>query len=212
MRRPLWRVPTAGDGTPCPTVGNRYRDWKKGGHGDVDLDRAIVESCDVFFYRLSVDLGIERIRGTLVDFGIGVPTGIDLSGESSGLAPSPAWKEAVRGQPWYPGETLITGIGQGYTLATPLASSLPAASALGTHGVRMRPQVVLRRESGDGGGSEILTPEIAGDHQDRRGRGPGKPGHRGDGRRGSTAPGARRDWRVRAPPTAWRARPGPPRW
>lgn len=158
---------TALEGAYCggwyslPDSRHRYRDWKKGGHGDVDLDRAIVESCDVFFYRLSVDLGIERIRGTLVDFGIGVPTGIDLFGESSGLVPSPAWKEAVRGQPWYPGETLITGIGQGYTLATPLQLA-SAASALGTHGVRMRPQVVLRRESGDGRGSEFLIPEIAG--------------------------------------------------
>ena len=158
---------TASAGTFCggwyslPDSRHRYRDWKKGGHGDVDLSRAIVESCDVFFYRLALDLGIDRIHDILVNFGIGIPTGIDLSGESSGLAPSPAWKEEVQGQPWYPGETLITGIGQGYTLATPLQLA-SAAAALGTRGVRLRPQVVLRQESGNGGESEALIPEIVG--------------------------------------------------
>ena len=130
-------VDTASQGSYCggwyslPDSTHRYRDWKKGGHGELDLSRAIVESCDVFFYRLALDLGIERMHGTFADFGFGSLTGVDLSGESSGLAPSRAWKEAIRGQPWYPGETLITGIGQGYMLATPLQLA-SAAAALGT--------------------------------------------------------------------------------
>ena len=158
---------TASEGSFCggwyslPDSTHRYRDWKTGGHGEVDLSRAIVESCDVFFYRLALDLGIERIHRTLVDFGFGSPTGIDLPRESSGLAPSRAWKEAARGEPWYPGETLITGIGQGYVLTTPLQLA-SAAAALGTRGVRLRPQVVLRQQRGGEGESSVLTPEIAG--------------------------------------------------
>ena len=158
---------TAAKGSYCggwfslPDSTHRYRDWKKGGHGEVDLDRAIVESCDVFFYRLALDLGIARMHGTFTNFGFGRPTGIDLPGESSGLAPSRDWKESVRGQPWYPGETLITGIGQGYLLTTPLQLA-SAAAVLGTRGVRLRPQVVLRHETDEGDDAGILIPEITG--------------------------------------------------
>lgn len=158
---------TASKGSYCggwyslPDSTHRYRDWKKEGHGELDLSRAIIESCDVFFYRLALELGIERMHGTFADFGFGSPTGIDLPGESSGLAPSRAWKEAVRGQPWYPGETLITGIGQGYVLTTPLQLASVAA-ALGTRGVRLRPQVVLRREADGENEDSILIPEIMG--------------------------------------------------
>ncbi len=144
-----------------PDSTHRYRDWKKDGHGRVDLDRAIVESCDVFFYQLALDLGIERMHGALADFGIGSPTGVDLPGESAGLAPSRAWKEAARGEHWFPGETVITGIGQGYVLATPLQLA-SAAAALGTRGVRLRPQVVLRREGSGGEDASTLIPEITG--------------------------------------------------
>ena len=158
---------TASKGSYCggwyslPGSTHRYRDWKKEGHGELDLSRAIIESCDVFFYRLALDLGIERMYGTFTDFGFGSPTGVDLPGESSGLAPSRAWKEAVRGQPWYPGETLITGIGQGYVLTTPLQLA-SAAAALGTRGVRLRPQVVLRRKADGENEDSILIPEIMG--------------------------------------------------
>ncbi len=158
---------TASKGSYCggwyslPDSTHRYRDWKKEGHGELDLSRAIIESCDVFFYRLALELGIERMHGTFADFGFGSPTGIDLPGESSGLAPSRAWKEAVRGQPWYPGETLITGIGQGYVLTTPLQLA-SAAAALGTRGVRLRPQVVLSREADGENEDSILIPEIMG--------------------------------------------------
>ena len=144
-----------------PQSSHRYRDWKKEGHGEVDLTRAIVESCDVFFYQLALDLGIEGIHETLSQFGFGRPTGIDLSRESSGLVPSRDWKERERRQPWYPGETLIAGIGQGYVLTTPLQLA-SAAATLGTRGVRLRPQVMLRQGSGAEGGHATLIPEITG--------------------------------------------------
>ena len=119
----------------------RYRDWKKQGHGDVDLNRAIVESCDIYFYDLSLALGIDRIENFLARFGLGQLTGIDLPGEMPGLLPSRKWKKKVHGLPWFPGETLITGIGQGFTLTTPL--QLAAISAtLSKQGKRIKPGMV----------------------------------------------------------------------
>lgn len=122
----------------------RYRDWKKYGHGETDLKKAIVESCDVFFYKLAQEMGIDRMHEFLSRFGFGQRTGIDLPGEVAGLMPSSEWKKRVRGQVWFPGETVITGIGQGYTLATPLQLA-SATATMSTRGVRLRPQVVLRR-------------------------------------------------------------------
>ncbi len=119
-------VRSAGEQTWCPGWyslpggTHRYRDWKKTGHGHADLHGAIVESCDVYFYRLAHDLGIDRLHEFLTGFGLGRPTGIDLPGEAGGLVPSPQWKRRNRNLPWYPGETLIAGIGQGFMLATPL--------------------------------------------------------------------------------------------
>lgn len=110
----------AGPYYQLPNDSHRYRDWRKSGHGWVDLDRAIAQSCDVYFYDLAHRMGIDRMHEFLTRFGLGRPTGIDLPGEASGLVPSKAWKRAARGQAWYPGETLIAGIGQGYMLATPL--------------------------------------------------------------------------------------------
>ncbi len=127
-----------------PGKERRYRDWKKGGHGKVDLNRAIVESCDVYFYVLSQNLGIERMHNFMIQFGFGSPTGIDLRGESDGLMPSPKWKRRSRNQPWYPGETLITGIGQGFMLATPLQLA-SATATLAMRGLRLKPEVLLRR-------------------------------------------------------------------
>ncbi len=130
----------------CPgwfTLGgqkHRYRCWKKGGHGTVPLRRAVVESCDVYFYRLAQDLGISRMHGFLSRFGFGRKTGIDLPAESTGLMPSRAWKRRVRHAAWYPGETVITGIGQGYFLTTPL--QLAAATAILANGGRALPPSV----------------------------------------------------------------------
>ncbi|VAW87138.1 Peptidoglycan D,D-transpeptidase MrdA [hydrothermal vent metagenome] len=120
---------------------HRYRDWKKTGHGHVHLNEAIVESCDVFFYDLSLTLGIDLIHTFLGKFGFGETTGIDITGEQSALLPSREWKRRVHNQVWYPGETLISGIGQGYTLATPLQLAV-ASAALANQGKRIKPRIV----------------------------------------------------------------------
>lgn len=130
---------------------HRYRDWKKGGHGSMDLESAIVQSCDVYFYRLAHDLGIDQLHDYLSQFGFGDRTGIDLTGESTGLLPSRDWKRRARRKPWYPGETLIMGIGQGYYLATPLQLAA-ATAAIANNGTFYTPHVVdyLRdRDSGE---------------------------------------------------------------
>lgn len=101
-------------------MGVQYRDWKKGGHGWVDMNKAIAQSCDVYFYELALDLTIGRMSAGLAGFGFGEKSGIDLPAESSGIRPTPEWKRRVYKKPWYPGETVITGIGQGFMLATPL--------------------------------------------------------------------------------------------
>ncbi len=103
-----------------PGVSHRYRDWKKTGHGAVNLNQAITESCDVYFYTLASRLGIDNMHDFLKRFGFGEKTGIDLVDEKAGLVPSRDWKRHQRNQAWYPGETVITGIGQGYTQVTPL--------------------------------------------------------------------------------------------
>ncbi len=123
---------------------HRFRCWKKEGHGHVNLHDAVVQSCDVYFYRLAVALGPERMHAFLSKFGFGGKTGVDLLGESDGLLPTPAWKKS-RGQPWYPGETVIMGIGQGQILMTPLQLAT-AMSALANAGVSMRPRLVQALE------------------------------------------------------------------
>ena len=136
----------------------RYRDWKKWGHGKVDITKSIVQSCDVYYYALAEQMGIEELHDYLALFGFGQRTGIDLHGESAGLMPSSEWKRRNKGQAWYPGETLITGIGQGYTLATPLQLAM-AAATLSTRGVRLRPQILLRRDDSATQSSIDLVPE-----------------------------------------------------
>jgi penicillin-binding protein 2 len=103
-----------------PGDDRRYRDWKKWGHGNVDLKQAIEQSCDVFFYDLAYRMGIDAMAEYLQKFGFGRVTGIDLPGEKDGLLPNSAWKRKRMGMVWFPGETLSAGIGQGYMLATPL--------------------------------------------------------------------------------------------
>ncbi|MYH70900.1 MAG: penicillin-binding protein 2 [Gammaproteobacteria bacterium] len=116
----------------------RYRDWKKEGHGHVDMVNAIAQSCDVYFYILAQDMGIDEIHRTLTSFGFGAPTGIDIGGEASGLIPSAQWKREALGQPWYPGETLIAGIGQGSTLVTPI-QLVTATAVIANRGRLVRP-------------------------------------------------------------------------
>ena len=137
---------------------HRYRDWKKHGHGRIGLHDAIVQSCDVYFYELALATGIDRMHEYLSSFGFGERTGIRLGGESRGLAPSRTWKRNARGQPWFPGETLITGIGQGYMLATPLQLAT-ATAAIAMRGVRLRPRLVDRAVDPASGDVEEFEPE-----------------------------------------------------
>jgi penicillin-binding protein 2 len=120
---------------------HHYRDWKPGGHGMVDAQRAITVSCDTFFYGLAIDLGIERLSDFVSHFGFGKKTGIDIEGELSGLMPTPAWKKKRWKQLWYAGDTVSVGIGQGYTQVTPLQLA-QAVSILANDGVVMRPHLV----------------------------------------------------------------------
>jgi penicillin-binding protein 2 len=136
---------------------HKYRDWKKWGHGRMNLDSAITQSCDVYFYKLAHDLGVDRMHAFLSQFGFGHRTGIDLTGELGGLLPSRDWKRQRRRASWYPGETLIMGIGQGYFLATPL--QLAAATAtLANRGRHINPRVV-RAVRGPETGGELRSTE-----------------------------------------------------
>lgn len=129
-----------------PGQDHKYRDWKKRGHGQVSMKEAMVESCDVYYYSLARTLGIDRIEPFLEKFGFGSPTGVDITGELGGLLPSRAWKRENRNEPWYPGETLIVGIGQGYLLTTPLQLA-SATATLAMHGKRITPRMVKSIES-----------------------------------------------------------------
>jgi len=128
-----------------PGDNHLFRDWKKHGHGPVDLHDAVVQSCDVYFYRLAVALNIDGMKDFLAHFGFGQKTGIDLIGESDGILPSREWKRE-RGERWYTGETVVTGIGQGPILATPLQLAA-AVSALANHGIRPVPRLVRATEN-----------------------------------------------------------------
>ena len=121
--------------------GHRYRCWKHVGHGKMNLNDAITQSCDVYFYDLARTLGIDRLHDYLAQFGFGSRTGVDISGERPGLLPSQQWKRKRRKLPWYPGETLITGIGQGFFLSTPLQLA-HATAVLTSHGELRPPRAV----------------------------------------------------------------------
>lgn len=124
-----------------PNDDHKYRDWKKKGHGHMNADMAITQSCDVYFYDLSYKTGIDRMSAFMKNFGFGSKTGIDSTGERPGLMPSREWKRKARREPWFPGETLITGIGQGALLATPLQLAT-ATGALTQNGQSYQPQIV----------------------------------------------------------------------
>lgn len=132
-----------------PGTSHRYRDWKREGHGPIDLHQSIIQSCDTYFYQLAVKLGIDQIHGFLLGFGFGERTGIDVMNENSGIIPSREWKRTQftkrEDQTWYPGETVITGIGQGFTLVTPLQLA-HATAVLATGGQRFKPRLVIATE------------------------------------------------------------------
>ncbi|MGI9320225.1 MAG: penicillin-binding protein 2, partial [Thiogranum sp.] len=131
-----------------PGKARKYRDWKRGGHGTVDLSIAIAQSCDVYFYDLALSMGIDRLHGFLSLFGFGERTGIDIMGELPGLLPSRQWKRAARNLPWFPGETLIAGIGQGFMLTTPIQLA-SATATLSKYGRQLKPHIVASTQQYD---------------------------------------------------------------
>lgn len=138
---------------------HRYRDWKPSGHGVVDIQKAITVSCDTFFYGLAQELGIENLTNFVRHFGFGKKADFDIKGEIEGLLPTPEWKKRRFKQPWYPGETVIVGIGQGYTLVTPLQLA-QATAILANNGVAMRPHLVTAIESEISGKRQAISPKI----------------------------------------------------
>lgn len=128
-----------------PGVSHSYRDWKRTGHGVINLKRAITVSCDTYFYQLGNKMGILAIDDMLMQFGFGQLTHVDLFEEAPGLLPSPSWKRQSKGLPWYPGDTLITSIGQGFMLASPLQLANAVAS-LSQNGQRFRPHLLGKTE------------------------------------------------------------------
>ena len=137
----------------CPghyKFGDRvFRCWKRGGHGSVNIVKALAESCDVFFYQVGQKLGVDRLSWYAKACGLGSPTGISLDHEAKGLIPTAAWKKSRTGIPWQAGETLSIAIGQGYTLVTPL-QMLVLISALATDGIRYKPFILKKIETAEG--------------------------------------------------------------
>jgi penicillin-binding protein 2 len=142
-----------------PNSRHRYRDWKPSGHGIVDMQRAITISCDTFFYGLAMELGIEKLTSFVRHFGFGRRSDFDIKGEIEGLLPTPEWKMRRFKQPWYPGETVIVGIGQGYTLVTPLQLA-QATAILANNGVAMKPHLVAQIQNSLTGKRHILPPVV----------------------------------------------------
>lgn len=131
-----------------PNVRHIYHDHKKGGHGMVNIQRAIMMSCDTYFFHLGHRLGITAIAAMLHQFGFGQLTHIDLTEEAAGILPDSTWKQKTKGVPWYPGDTLISSIGQGFMLASPLQLA-SAVSTLSQKGVRYRPHLLLKSVQND---------------------------------------------------------------
>jgi penicillin-binding protein 2 len=133
----------------------KYRCWRDHGHGSMDVERAIIQSCDVYFYNSGLRLGVDRLAHYANLFGLGEKSGIGLFGEHPGLIPTSAWKKKATGIPWQKGETLSIAIGQGFDLATPLQMAV-AYAAIANGGRLWQPFVVRRIE----GSSSAETSEI----------------------------------------------------
>ncbi|WP_262264655.1 penicillin-binding protein 2 [Pantoea dispersa] len=130
-----------------PGTDRKYRDWKKSGHGMLDVTKAIEESADTFFYQVAFMMGIDRIHSMLSQFGYGKPTGIDLNEEYAGLLPSREWKQKVHKHTWYQGDTVSVGIGQGYWIATPI-QMVKAMVALINNGRVINPHLLAKAQRG----------------------------------------------------------------
>lgn len=144
-----------------PNVRRPWRDWRPGGHGSVDMRKALATSCDVYFYDIANLMGIDRIHDYLYQFGLGQQTGIDIGGEREGILPSTEWKRRAFKRPeakmWYPGDTISVGIGQGYMTATPLQLA-HATATLAMHGKRFKPRLVRAIRSAQTGEIRELPP------------------------------------------------------
>ncbi|MGB0893296.1 MAG: penicillin-binding protein 2 [Parashewanella sp.] len=131
-----------------PGVERKYRDWQKWGHGWVDVHHAIIESCDTFFYELAYKLGVNRISEFMEPFGFGENSGIDIYEEASGNMPNKDWKQLKYNQPWYVGDTISIGIGQGYWTATPIQMA-KATSIIANRGRRIVPHLLMSIQDSD---------------------------------------------------------------
>jgi penicillin-binding protein 2 len=149
QRSPSYAISDPGYYT-LPGNRHQYRDWKQGGHGSVDMFKAIVISCDTYFYGLANELGIDKMHAYLSQFGFGKKTGVDMDGEVPGLLPSQEWKMKRHNQIWYPGDTVSAGIGQGYNLVTPLQLA-SATATLANDGIAYKPHFVkqVQHPAGD---------------------------------------------------------------
>lgn len=128
-------------GFSIPGDWHLFRDWKKTGHGVVNLHRAVEISCDTYFYQLAYKIGVDRFHDWMTNFGFGKPTGIDLAGEKSGILPSTAWKKRALKAPWYTGEMISVGIGQGYFTTTPLQLAM-ATAIMANNGQHITPHLL----------------------------------------------------------------------
>lgn len=129
-----------------PNVDHKYRDWKRWGHGWVDVNGALVHSCDTYFYDLAYKTGIDKMSHFMLQFGFGERTGVDIFEESAGIMPSREWKRAKYNQPWYIGDTISVGIGQGYWTTTPLQLANSTA-ILANNGQRFVPHLLKSVEN-----------------------------------------------------------------
>jgi penicillin-binding protein 2 len=146
-----------------PGSSHRFRDWRPAGHGVVAMETAIAQSCDVYFYDLAAMIGVDKLSGFLAHFGLGATTGIDIGGERKGILPSPAWKKARFKNPaeqiWFPGETVIFGIGQGYLIVTPLQLA-HMISIVASRGKSYQPRLVSAYREQSTGKIERITPKL----------------------------------------------------
>ncbi len=137
----------------------RFRCWKKEGHGPTSLKKALRESCDVWFYQVGLELGIDKLAEAARELGLGSPVGFPLAGEKAGVIPSRSWKRQRFNRPWYGGETVIASIGQGYVLVTPMQLAVMTA-ALANHGKVLQPQIIRRIEDWQGNILQESEPRV----------------------------------------------------
>ena len=131
-----------------PNYSRKFNGWKRTGHGNVNVVQGIAQSCDIFFYDLAYKMGIDQIHDSLSYYRFGKKTGIDLPGEFEGILPSKDWKKINKDEPWYPGETLITGIGQGFMTTSPIQLAI-ATAAISNKGKLLTPRVLMHSQSKD---------------------------------------------------------------